>query len=195
MTVAIHPKMLKLLKEGDYVLCVAKEVNGAFTVIWKGIKNILAYNHFEWEPKYELFATNMFESGLLVKATTCTQRIRGNQNCVLSEHGILGSPTGLIDASKPFSMKNNFGTVHPGVSIIQKGESLPIYVADSPAVKGDIVLQPIENVRVWIQQNVESSAMISEFTSKYIEVDFTNSSKEIIMYDECQDWCLMPASQ
>lgn len=189
MTVYIEPEMLNILKSGNYVLCIAKKVNDSYTVVWKGIKDILRKNYFEWEPKYEIFGTNSFSSGLLVKATTTAQRIQGLQNCTLSPNGILSTATGTIDSSKPFCMKNEFGTIYPGVNIIQPdGEHLPIYVAPAPSIKGDVSLLPKEEVRIWLEQNITTGTMISEVRSNHIDMDFTEESELAVEFLNDQMW-------
>lgn len=183
LQVTVDSEILNTLKTNNYVLCIAKMVNNAYTVIWEGKKSVLANNTFAWEPKYELFATLNFQSGIQVGAETDPQPIQGGLTCLLNSAGILGTPTGSIDASSPFYMDNQYALVHPGVNVIMPdNSSVPIYVAEHGVIIGMAELLPKEKVVVWFEQRVETSMMISKVQGISIELDFTTISSQSVRY-------------
>lgn len=189
LVVNIESEILTTLKQSGYVLCVAKKVNDSYTVIWQGIEQLLAKNTLQWQPKYQLFGSNSFSSGILVSASTDTQEIQGGQACLLTVDGALESATGSVDSSKPFMMENEYGSIHPGVNIVQpNGDTLPIYVAEGEAIKGSVSLLPKENLRVWFQQDVVTGTMISKVTGNIIDLDFTGVQQHTITFTNDQIW-------
>lgn len=188
LTVTIQDKVMETLKTANYVLCIAKKVKDDYTVVWSGIKELLPTNTLTWTPEYELFGTNTFKDGFTVTATTKYQPIQGNQTCVLDAAGILGSASGSPDSEKPFYMDNQMGSVHPGVRMLLNGESLPIYVAQEVAIKGEASLQPKEYIKVWFTEKVETSTMISEIKGNNIELNYTGVNSHSVTYTDDQEW-------
>ncbi|WP_298513147.1 hypothetical protein [uncultured Kordia sp.] len=185
---------LENLKKSGYKLCFAKKVGDSFNVVWESYSDYLFTNSFSWTPQYELFGTNTFQSGVEVRATTNIQPCNLGNQCTLNEFGILEAQvSGGPDTS--MTMVNEYGSIHPGVNQLSTGidgrtTMTPIYVAENSIVTGEVVLTPKEEVRVWFQQNIETSTMISDSTSNYIDLNLTQINELSCKYEN-QKWTLV----
>ncbi|AFY43919.1 hypothetical protein [Nostoc sp. PCC 7107] len=186
--IQIAPDDLNTLKGSDYKLCFAKKVgDNDYNVVWQSFTAYLSNNSFLWTPQYQLFGSNIFQSNIEVKVSTNTIKIGLGEQSILSKAGLLqppstgGEPTG-------FTLKNEFGNIHPGVNqmsfntITGKEVSTPIYVAQNPVVIGDTLLTPVEKVLVWFEQNIETSTMFSNSRSKSVEIDLTQDNSATRLY-------------
>jgi hypothetical protein len=194
VTINIAKDDLVTLKGGNYKLCFAKKVGtGDYNVVWQSYKDYLYKNDFSWVPMYELFGSNRFASSIQVSVSTNLVPIKLGETSILDEYGDMGkAKTGGPKTS--FTLKNNFGGIHPGVNQLSTGIggvmiSTPIYVANDVAVKGDTVLTPVEKVLVWFEQNVETSTIFTTTRAKAIEIDLTHQEEQIAMYKN-QEWIL-----
>jgi hypothetical protein len=93
LKVNVPTDSIKALKASKYNLCVAKPVDGKYTVVWKGLKYVaysmislsspssptntnqicrqyLNHNNFVFQDKFQLFGTNTFQDGSLASADT-----------------------------------------------------------------------------------------------------------------------------
>lgn len=179
---------LSRMKKSGYRLCFAKKVNDSYNVVWESYDDYLHTNIFSWTPQYELFGTNSFSGGVEVKATTNIETCGLGETCLLDEYGILEpATTGGPDVS--LTLLNEYDPIHPGVNQLAKGidgttRITPIYVAESQMVTGEAILTPKESIRIWFQQDIESSTMISEAISKYIDLDLTRTNEMSCKYED-----------
>jgi hypothetical protein len=193
VTIQIAPDDLKDLKVANYKLCFAKKVGDAdYNVVWQSFDRYLINNVFSWTPQYQLFGNNLFQDKILVQASTNQVVIQLGQTSILDNNGYLNPPK---TTGKPttLTMKNDYGSIHPGVNQIStnningKLESTPIYVAVKEAMKGEIELTPVDRVLVWFEQNVETSTMFSKAKSDAVEIDLTNDNSATRKYEK-QTW-------
>ena len=178
LNIEIALRDLRRLKNTGYKLCFAKKVNNRFNVIWEASGNYLHKNEISWMPIYELFASDEFSGGKMVKVTTNIEKCALGQTCVLDKQGLLKSATiGGTDTS--LGMINTYGLIHPGVNQLVIGiDGLtamnPIYVAEKPIVSRGIGIIPKDVIRIWFQKDANTSTMISNTKSAFIDLDFTN---------------------
>ncbi|KAI0824051.1 hypothetical protein BC628DRAFT_1420479 [Trametes gibbosa] len=181
LDVSIDINILPTLVKAGYQLCIAKKVNGVYTVIWQG-SNILSDNQFSWSSKYQVFGSIGFQSGALVRATTNVQNIMSGQTATLDQYGIMNSASGSQDGSGKFTVQNKYGLINLGVNSYVNGTYAPSYVSANPVVSGPTVLAPIESVMVWFDINVKTGTMILKASSQAIEVDFTSIPSHSLLY-------------
>lgn len=192
VTIEIDTADLATLKGADYKLCFAKKIaEGDYNVVWQSYTKYLVNNVFSWTPQYQLFGTNMFQSGVRVNVATNLVSIGLGEESVLDSAGVLGAPkTGGSDIS--ITLVNNYGSIHPALNQLSTGIdgsqiSTPIYVAQKEIVAGNATLTPVEKVLVWFEQNVETSTMFSTARSRSVEIDLTYSNEAVRLY-KGQQW-------
>jgi hypothetical protein len=194
VTVELTTDALHQLKQNQYSLCFAKKVGDTFNVVWSSSKWYLSTNQFSWQPQYQLFGTNTFNTTITVKATTNTVAIGLGETSVLDADGFLESPkTG--GPSTSITMDNEYGGIHPGVNQLSTGidgaqVSSAIYVAENAVLKGSVSLTPKESVLVWFEQNIETGAMFSSARTNSYEVDMTFANTRTIQFDGTS-WSLL----
>jgi len=194
LTILIADEALTSLKENKYNLVIAKKVNDAYTVVWSSYQGYLSKNTATWTPQYSVFLAQKFEQGVLVDSSSKVQPIKPGQTCVFDKNGLLWPATGPVEGGT-FKIDSDYvGAPHPAVSCTitdfsGKVVTTPIYVATNSIVKGQVQLTPIESVKVWFQQKIETSTMISEADSTAFEVTFTSdSTSATISYSKEQTW-------
>ncbi|KAG7094772.1 hypothetical protein E1B28_005588 [Marasmius oreades] len=94
LKVYISDECLTKLKEYGYRLCIAKEVNGKFNVVFRGVNKLLFQNAFRFEDRYRVFGTSTFKDGALIEASTKKNAILGGQEITLSSAGVFGPASG-----------------------------------------------------------------------------------------------------
>ncbi|KAH9851378.1 hypothetical protein C2E23DRAFT_732983 [Lenzites betulinus] len=161
LTVSIDIGILPFLVNGGYKLCIAKKVNGVYTVIWQG-SNVLANNQFSWSSKFQVIASG--------------------QSVTLDNYGIMNAAHGTSDESGKFTVQNNYGLINLGVNSYVNGVYAPSYVSEHPVVSGPTVLEPIETIMVWFETNVTTGTMILDASSQATEVDFTSIPTHTLLY-------------
>jgi hypothetical protein len=172
---------LETLKINSYKLCFAKKVgNNDYNVVWQSSNLYLANNTFSWTPQYQLFGSNIFSGNVSVNVSTNLVTIELGETSVLNKSGILLAPK-TAGATTCFTMDNQFGSIHPGVSQLCAGldgtmTSSPIYVATNAVVSGPVELTPVEKVLVWFEQDIETSTMFSTARSRSVEMDLTEAN-------------------
>jgi hypothetical protein len=182
----------KLMDE-HYKLCFAKKVGDVFDVIWQSYDDYLVSNTFSWIPTYQMFGSNTFADGVKVKAMTETIDVGLGQTVTLNKHGDFLDPAVTGGPSTGITLTNNYKSIHPGlnsVSISGDGTRVttPIYVAQDPIETGTDTLTPVDIVRVWFQQNVVTSTMISTDVTNSIDIDMTSTNTTARLYDNNDNW-------
>ncbi len=185
--IEIAQEDFEILKSAKYKLCFAKKVgDNAYNVVWQSYIGYLMNNTFSWTPEYQLFGSNIFQSDVRVDVSSNMQDINLGQTCILNQHGYLESPaSGGPETS--LTLQNEYGPIHPGVNQLSTGIngeriSTPIYVSQDQAVKGSVVLTPVEKVLVWFEQNIETSTMFSDAKAKSVEIDLTRTNQATRLY-------------
>lgn len=195
VSVEIDPDDLTALKASNYKLCFAKKVaEGAYNVVWQSFDKYLVNNTFSWTPQYQLFGSNTFEEGVTVNVSTNLKTIGLGETATLSPAGVLQTPVSG-GSSTGFTMHNEYGSIHVGVSQLctqLDGTTIssPIYVSTAAAVKGDVVLTPVETVLVWFQQDIVTSTMLSTAQTYGQELDLTDTNSKKCLYKN-QKWSIV----
>lgn len=209
LTIIIGNADLGVLRTSDYLLCIAKGMDGQqYDIVWQAFAEYLANNTFSWTPDYNLFIATSFKDGATLKPSSESDAIKIGQQTTLSNLGIFSPP---ITGNYPNAliMVNQYGNIYPGViqsstGIDGKTNRTPAYISQTPNVKGVIQFQPVEKLLVWFEQSVEtsnmfsvppitdpSSALISSAQSFAIEVDMTKTDTATIMYEN-SEWSKTP---
>ncbi|KAG7090105.1 hypothetical protein E1B28_011717 [Marasmius oreades] len=188
LKVYISDESLTALKEYGYRLCIAKEVNGKYNVVFQGVNKLLFQNTFRFEDRYRVFGTNSFSDGALVEASTKKNPILGGQEITLSSAGVFGPASGPVNPAAGFTVHNQYtDPIHFGVDALIGSEYSSIYVAEKPVLSGDVFLTPKKKLLVWFEQNLETDMMISRAITNSIRLDFTSTSDIIINYTAPKD--------
>jgi len=171
--VTVGPNQLEVLKGSSYNLCIAKPVNGTYTVVWSGNTEYLHENKFQWTEDYEVFGVQKFKAGALVEATTTPEPIKYGQICDLDSQGIMGPAKGNPDPSTgSFHVKNEFGEISIGVGSSLNGNPPTPIFASPPLVSGTASFKPIVSIKAWFSVEQKSSTMIFDADSESIEISF-----------------------
>jgi hypothetical protein len=187
LTVDIDPAQQAILKEGGYNLCVAKNVNGVYNVVWSG-GDFLSKNIFTWIEKYQVFATTIFQNGLLTQASTNAVAIAGGQTATLDGNGLFENATGPT-SGVTFTCDNEYKAIYFGVNTVASdGTATPIYVDEKPTVTGTDALTPQVDVLVFFDRSLTTGTMFSESVSHTHEVDYGTQNTATILYDKDGNW-------
>ncbi|TFK33531.1 hypothetical protein BDQ12DRAFT_670156 [Crucibulum laeve] len=182
LIVEIGNNQLDTLKASGFNLCVAKKVNGAYTVVWSGKDDYLHKNTFNWNEDYQVFGQNNFQVGALVEADTNEVNIAYGQTSTLDKAGLMGPATGPIDHSGIFTVINKFGKICLGVNQKLNGTFLPIFVSPT-VVSGTATFEPIVEVKVWLQMNMKTSTMIFNADEPGIELTYSGGTLKTVAYE------------
>jgi hypothetical protein len=185
-------------KSMNYNLCYALKVNDTYTV-GQSIFNYLPSARVSWLPTYSVFGTNFFNPGAEAVVETNPVAIDFGQRAILDAAGVL-KPAEDVGSSGVITLVNNYGPIHPGLKGTSAGpdgvqQQLPIHVERDAANTGFVWLTPVDVVRIWFQQSVSPSVMLSpDFTipSQYssvittgsaaIEVDLTDADTATVQF-------------
>ncbi|KAG7091917.1 hypothetical protein E1B28_008312 [Marasmius oreades] len=188
LKVYISDESLTALKEYGYRLCIAKEVNGKYNVVFQGVSKLLFQNTFQFEDYYRVFGTNKFADGALIDASTKKYPIMGGQKITLSSAGVFSPTSGSVNPEAGFTVHNQYiEPIHFGVDAFVGNEYSSIYVAEKPVLSGDVFLTPKKKFLVWFEQDLETDMMISRAITNSIRLDFTNASDITINYTAPKD--------
>jgi hypothetical protein len=188
VTIGIGPQDFQTLKRGNYYLCFAKKVgNAAYNIVWRASTEFLEDNDFSWVPQYQIFGSNQFKDGIVVKASTKYVTMGLGEIVTLNNFGQLGAPSSG-GKSTALNLVNEYGPIHPGVCQLSTGVdgetiSTPIYAAPDPMVLGEGDFTPIEKVLVWFEQNIVTSTIFSSVRSRSVELDLTQVNSEARVYE------------
>ncbi|KAG7094767.1 hypothetical protein E1B28_005583 [Marasmius oreades] len=207
LTAYISDESLTILKQGGYKLCIAREVNGKYNVVFISVIEHLFQNVFEFEEQYRVFGTKKFEAGALIEASTRRRvPIMPGQEIPLSLEGGFGSVTGYVDRSKPFMVNSNYyHPIHFGVDALVSQDYAAIHVSEGPYVAQAVPLKPSRKIMIWFDKELESGMMIyhTVYNCMHVssalliphppspksvaQVDFTNTSDVTINYAAPKD--------
>ena len=195
VTVEIDLNDLQVLRNGKYMLCVAKKIaESAYNVVWQAFDNYLCNNVFLWTPQYQLFGSIQFNVGAPVVVSTNSVDIGLGETTTLSSLGILQTP--ISGGSQTgFTMDNEFGSIHVGVSQLcaqLDGTPVisPVYVSDAAVIKGTVMLTPVENVRIWFQQNIATGTIFCGAQTNALELDLTETNSITCLFKD-QQWSIV----
>ncbi|TFK33675.1 hypothetical protein BDQ12DRAFT_727609 [Crucibulum laeve] len=182
LVVEISTDQLEVLKSKGFNLCVAKKVNGAYTVIWSRKSDYLHKNTFKWDKDYQVFGLNEFKVGSRAEAQTNEVDITYGQTCVLNSVGVMQPATGPIGKSGEFYVQNELGKISIGVNQKLNGSFLPIFVSPT-VIAGKASFEPIDEVKVWLQSHVETSTTITDINEPGIEVTYSSEISKTVAYE------------
>ncbi|TFK32233.1 hypothetical protein BDQ12DRAFT_671243 [Crucibulum laeve] len=128
LNVEIDPGDLPILRESRSNLCIAKKVNGVYTVVWSGNLQYFENNAFDWVDECQVFGINKFKDGALANASTNMQDIKSGQTCEMNVAGIMSEARGNTDTSGKFTVINKLGEIAFGVNAKCEDQMLPIFV-------------------------------------------------------------------
>jgi len=185
LNVHIDDTQLETLKTDGYNLILAKNVNGAYKVIWES-RPSTEYdntNVFQWTEEFEVFSVNEFDAGALVKAQSEAMPIAYGETCELDEAGVMNSATGTPDDSGTFTVHDSAGQTCIGVNCKLGNEFRPIFVTPRPIIDGDVQFEPKVAVKVWFATGVETSTMIEHADSNALEVIYKGKTTINVGYE------------
>ncbi len=81
-----------------------------------------------------------------------------------------------------FDVKNSYGPICLGVNCLISGKFETIFVSPEPAIPGTAEFTPVNKVKVWFEESMETGTMIYHITSDSIEVDFTGRTEARVGY-------------
>lgn len=186
VTIQIASQDLAVLKQAGYQLCIAKQVDGAYDVIWQSSSQYLASNQFTWLSQFQIFAASEFRAGMLVQPMTDSVDIRLGQEATLDTFGIFRSPM-MGGSESSVNLMNQYRPIHAGLTqfctwIDGARRIAPIYVKAQQSVLGATALTPADRVLVWFEQNAEAGMMFSGPRSRAIEIDLTVDNTATRLY-------------
>ncbi|KIK52884.1 hypothetical protein GYMLUDRAFT_250863 [Collybiopsis luxurians FD-317 M1] len=191
LQVTIDTSQLPDLKKSGYHLCLARKVGDTYNVIWKGDKQFLMSNEFQWTQRYRVFASKAFEEGTLVRAASNEEDIEYKQECLFDEYGVMQSARDDPEGKEgTFDIVNKYGIINFAVSAEVNGEYSVIYNTPD-AIKGNVALTPINQVRVWFGLKAETGTMFVDISGEYIDVKYGDKYTKEILYDADGNWRLL----
>ena len=186
VNIQIDSGELENLRNGNYKLCFAKKVGNTYDVVWLAYDQYLAGNNFSWTPIYQIFATNKFSAGVKVTVETNAVNIVPGEQASIDSAGFIGQASTGSSADS-ITFVNNYGPIRPGLNSLCTGPDgrsvmTPIYVAPQPIGTGTATLTPVEMVRVWFEQDIVTSTMISDDGTNAVEIDMTARDVATYLY-------------
>ena len=61
LNVHVDDNQLEFLKKNNFSLCLAREANKLYTVVWTDSVKYIQENEFQWSEEYQIFGSNNFE--------------------------------------------------------------------------------------------------------------------------------------
>jgi hypothetical protein len=183
VTVSIAPQDQIDLKKNGYNLCFAKLVNGVANVVWQsqGPDEWIAMNTFSWDPVYQVYGAQAFQSSVQVKEATNAVSAQLGDTTVLNQYGIF-DPASQAGPSTAVTIDNQFRLITMGMNQLAGGTSTPIYVSPEQAETGVVTLTPVDQIMVWFDQELTTSTMFSSARSNTTKVDLTTTDSASILY-------------
>jgi hypothetical protein len=186
---------LEFLKANQYMLCFAKMVDGAYTVVWQSYSGYLSGNPFNWTSAYQLFgSTSASTGGTEIIVSTNAVDIALGEQATLNPDGNL-EPAVTGGPADGITMINQHGPIYPGLNGVSTGpdgilRTAPVFLAPLAIAKGTDVLRPVEKIRIWFQQNtlsgtaIDADIMSSQGASAAVEVDLTKVDGATVKYQQ-----------
>ncbi|PSS06602.1 hypothetical protein PHLCEN_2v3660 [Hermanssonia centrifuga] len=182
LDISVNPDDIPNLQKAGYRLCIAKRVNGKYTVVWWSGGAFTARNTFAWDAEFQVFGASKLQKGLQVKSGTTAQEIKLGQTVVLDVHGEMQPATGLPDKSGVFQVQNDYDPIRIGVNAKLGGAWSPIYLSMQPFFTGIIPLTPVEKVLVWFDTSSSTGTMFVDAVTNSVELDFTSKTSQSVTY-------------
>ncbi|THH01005.1 hypothetical protein EW026_g1590 [Hermanssonia centrifuga] len=182
LNISVNPDDIPNLQKAGYRLCIAKRVNGKYTVVWWSGGAFTARNTFAWDAEFQVFGASKLQKGLQVEPVTTAQEIKFGQTVVLDAHGEMQPATGLPDKSGVFQVQNDYDPIRIGVNAKLGGAWSPIYLSLQPFATGVISLTPVEKVLVWFDTSSSTGTMLVDAVGNGVELDFTSKTSQSVTY-------------
>lgn len=165
LIVQIAEDDLKVLRENNYLLCVAKKMEDySYTVVWQAEKDFSQNNKMTWEDSYSMFASTSRTEGEVVFENILPVQIAQGERVILTSYGTFnGKEQG--ETTDCLEMRNQYKGIYPGVSVESKnfkGETLvtPFFLSPELSIPGVFKVKPVEQILVWFEQKIESGTVI-----------------------------------
>lgn len=184
VTISIDPADHEELMTGRYRLCVARKVEGIYSVTWQSYDTFLDSNTISWGPGYQLFAAS--SAGLPIRGQTKPVDILVGQTATLDSSGRLGSAvTG--GPSDQITLINNYKPIYPGlncafVDLDGVARTALAFLAPDPIVPGTEQIKPVDVVKVWFEQPSPPRMLMFRASSHFVEIDLTNADSAARLY-------------
>lgn len=185
LTVEIDQEDIEMLQESGLSLNISIKVNGNFNVVWFSNANYLLNNEYEWSPNFEVYGSNVFETGAAVEIETNTLNVELGQEVILNPLGVLENSMESAP-SDSISFVNNFGPIYPGMSqqiIPPDGmESiLPSFVSPDLNNLETELLTSMNEVMLWFGE-METGTIFSKVPINSFVVDLTDIEEATALY-------------
>ncbi|KZV94462.1 hypothetical protein EXIGLDRAFT_823647 [Exidia glandulosa HHB12029] len=176
LEVLVTGQWVQRMKEMNFKLCVAKKVNGKFTVVWASKKH--------WEDAYEIGTIEKFAPGeLLQQARAKTQPIAFGQTVVRKKDGTLSEATGQPHGAS-FELVNEGAKTFVVLDQQIGNEFSTIWADPDGMVNGVMELTPHPKVMVFFEKTMETGTMFIKVKNPSIEVDFTGHTERTVSFVE-----------
>lgn len=168
LNIRVSENDLKILRENDYVLCVAKRVEDSYyNVIWQAEKNFTQNNRIIWDDKvsnYSLFASTSCHEGQTVFENILPIQISLGERAVLEKAGYFSGKEPGKEADE-IEMRNLYEPVYPGLCqqcIDFNGETSiqPFFLSPVLCIPGEFRVKPVDKLLVWFEQDVRQGMII-----------------------------------
>lgn len=163
VTVHIATNDFIALRQSNYKLCLAKNINRQFNVIWTSVSLTSKTITFRWTAEYCRFGAGSFRDHGKVARQTEENPISLGETVKLDKDGtihaaVTGGPKNAL------IMENRFSSIHPAVmQNLAIGQDEPqrrtAYMPPFASVPGISTLVPSDQVRIWFEQDALEGQM------------------------------------
>lgn len=189
LIVQIDSADVKEINAAKQVVTIVKEVGGSSgePVAW------VAFSPFEnndvsWEEQYGVYAsTSQVENGATITKTSAVNPATSEVSYPF-QNGTFGSPipggpANSYGIANQYSQQFTFGMAQSVTANGSKFDASPLNAV--PVLSNeDATFTPIEKIKVFLHAHFNNGVIITNITSKALEVDLTNSPKVTIKYDK-----------
>lgn len=185
LTVEIDLIDIEMLQDEGLDLNIAIKVNDSFNVVWLSNKNYLESNEYEWEQDFEVFGTNMLETGSEVMADTNLLETAPGQTVKLNSLGVFEIEADPAP-SDSINVINDFEPIYIGLTqkiSLSSGieESLTSFVTPDLNNMETEQLIPQNEVMLWFEEN-ETGYILLEEPANNIKVDLSDMDDVKVNY-------------
>lgn len=172
------------LRSGRYRLCLARRVNGQFSVAWQATSEFLADSLFELSSRYRVFAEADFAVGHEFTTRSFPAGAELGQKLEFDEAGTFLNPESGED-QETIVIENRF----PGVRFLLEeaagdgvapSEFLLVHAsADETPAHQVFQLAPEPTVLVWFSREQEVGEPIATLPANAVTVDFSDEAYQV----------------
>ena len=180
---------LEFLKTKKYMLCFATMVESNPAIVWQCFSGYLQNNPFSWVPQYEVFGTSSFNVGGVVTIDINAAAIALGEQITLTADAVFlppvaGAPRDSLVVENQYGQQIHleFSRASTGPDNVQR--TTPIVV--TPALVGPdfFAFTPVDRVRVWLQPDIVTGAIINPDIPNSIEIDLSAKDFGKLLYQD-----------